>query len=122
MQSRLPLFLTFIRFSSAKCIHDNCARAVVGAQQGPDQQAIASSDCNNFLKTTVTPPASTVSVTFTSILNVTNTAQLYKRQVTSTIPDYAGDCLGAAAFASACSCFGLVSSTITAPAPVSTDY
>jgi hypothetical protein len=119
MQLYIQLFLSFTGITFATCNHDNCARAVSGIQQGTTHLAIASSDCSNFLRTTVTAPASTVSVTVTSIVDASITFGPVKRQVAGTIPSYASDCVGAAAYSSACSCFGVTPATITAPASVS---
>jgi len=60
MQLYIQLFLSFTGITFATCNHDNCARAVSGIQQGTTHLAIASSDCSNFLRTTVTAPASTL--------------------------------------------------------------
>ncbi len=116
MKPYFPLFLVFARIASAKCTYDNCARAVMGVHQG---QSVARSDCSSFLELTLNPPASTVSVTSTTAVNSTTTFQPVKRQGAATIPVYAGNCLDAAAYASACSCFGVKPETITAPSPVS---
>jgi hypothetical protein len=121
MQLYLPLLFFFIEIASTKCTHDNCARAVMGVQQGIDHQIIASSDCSSFLRTTLTPPASTVSITFTSTVNATTAFEPVKLLATATIPDYASNCLDAAAYASACFCFGVKPMTITASVSVSTN-
>ena len=102
MEIYVLIFLLIARSTSAKCTHDNCARAVIGVNQ---DHSVARSDCSNFLKVTITPLASTF--------------QPAKRQATGTIPVYASNCLDAAAYASACSCFGVKPETITAPFPVS---
>ena len=102
MKTYFSLFLSFARIASAKCTHNNCVRAVIGVHQ---DHSVARSDCSNFLKVTITPLASTF--------------QPAKRQATGTIPVYASNCLDAAAYASACSCFGVKPETITAPFPVS---
>lgn len=118
MKTYFSLFLSFARIASAKCTHNNCVRAVIGVHQ---DHSVARSDCSNFLEVTVTPPASTVSITLTSVVNATTTFQTFqpaKRQGAAAIPVYASNCLDAAAYASACSCFGVKPETITAPSPV----
>ena len=84
-------------------------------------QAVASSDCSSFLETTITPPASTVSVTFATVAIATTTLHA-KRQAYATIPDYAsGKCEDVEAYATGCSCLGVTHATITEPVPVSMD-
>jgi hypothetical protein len=119
MQFYLLIFLSSLGTAFAMCNHDNCARAVTGIKQGSIHQAVASSDCSNFLQTTVTAPASMTVVTVTPIVNTTITFELAKLQPTATIPDYASDCKGSAAYSSACSCLGVTATIITAPASVS---
>jgi len=116
MQLYLPLFLSFIEIASSKCMHNNCVRALMGVDQ-----AVASSDCSSFLETTITPPASTVSVTFATVAIATTTLHA-KRQAYATIPDYAsGKCEDVEAYATGCSCLGVTHATITEPVPVSMD-
>jgi hypothetical protein len=116
MQLYLPLFLSFIEIASSKCTHNNCVRALMGVDQ-----VLASNDCSSFLETTITPPASTVSVTFTTAVIATTTLHA-KRQAYATIPDYAsGKCKDVVAYASGCSCLGVTHAIITAPVPVSMD-
>jgi len=85
-------------------------------------QVVASSDCSSLLETTITAPASTVSVIFTTAV-IAKTTLHAKRQAYATIPDYAsGKCDDVEAFASGCSCLGVTHATITAPVPVSMDW
>ncbi|KAK4242140.1 hypothetical protein C8A03DRAFT_29725 [Achaetomium macrosporum] len=94
---------------------NNCNRAVTGTRQGLLPLASRSADCSSFLLTTVTPAATTVTVTvdeedFPSPAAAKRDALLEGRQVTvvpSSIPNYAGNCVNAAEYVSACSCFGV---------------
>jgi hypothetical protein len=116
MQFYLPIFLSFIEIASSKCTHNNCVRALMRVDE-----VVASSDCSSFLETTITPPASTISVTSTIVVIATTTLHA-KRQAYTTIPDYAsGKCEDVEAYASGCSCLGVTHATITAPVPVSMD-
>ncbi|TVY42107.1 hypothetical protein LSUB1_G002078 [Lachnellula subtilissima] len=101
------------------CHNDNCLRAVAGTRQNPGQVFTASSDCSSFLQTTTTPPATTVTVTTTTTRPPSSFLQ-HKREALKTIPAYASPCPGAADYSSACSCLGVTSAIITAPAPTIT--
>ncbi|KAG9239185.1 hypothetical protein BJ875DRAFT_539007 [Amylocarpus encephaloides] len=105
----------FATSNPAACNQDNCFRAVAGTRRGPDQTKTASADCSAFLQTTITPPA----VTTTTTVTVTAAPALAKR-VPGTIPAYASPCSGAVRYSSACSCFGILPTTITAPTPTVT--
>jgi hypothetical protein len=103
-------------------------------------------DCSSFQHVTVTPAASTLTITVTpDAVSVTNTvvesstqvvtpmpystttifqgtADMKKRQATvspSAVPPYASACSGTVRYASACSCFGITKSTVTAAQPTS---
>ncbi|KAB5566245.1 hypothetical protein GE09DRAFT_1106038 [Coniochaeta sp. 2T2.1] len=110
-----------------QCNANNCARAVTGTRSGK-MPAVSSrqADCSSFMKVTVTPATSTATstttVTVTSIMP-NKRDNLAIRQVTvvpSSIPAYASDCSSAAAYSSACSCWGITATTTTAPTPVTT--
>ncbi|KAH6621434.1 hypothetical protein B0J18DRAFT_491716 [Chaetomium sp. MPI-SDFR-AT-0129] len=110
------------------CAGNNCNRAVTGTRPGLLPLTERSSHCASFLLTTVTPAASTVTVTVenppaTPTHAHTKRDLLENRQVTvvpTAIPDYAENCVDAAEYISACSCFGLTGSVTTAPAPTVT--
>ncbi|KAK3304639.1 uncharacterized protein B0T15DRAFT_249289 [Chaetomium strumarium] len=110
------------------CAGNNCNRAVTGTRPGLLPLASRSADCSSFLLTTVTPAATTVTVTvdeedLPSPTAAKRGAVLQGRQVTvvpSAIPDYAANCANAAEYISACSCFGVTGSVTTAPTPTVT--
>lgn len=114
MQLYLPLPLSLVKVASSTCSHNNCARAIMGIDP-----IIASSECGSFLRTTIIPPASTISITVTSVIIATTAFQLAKHHAYTSIPYYASNCRGAAAYSSACYCFGVKPVTITAPVSVS---
>ncbi|KAK3946458.1 hypothetical protein QBC46DRAFT_335899 [Diplogelasinospora grovesii] len=107
------------------CAGNNCNRAVTGTRDGLSPASVRSADCASFLLTTVTPAATTVTVT---VDDAEPTAAkrdfpLAGRQATaspSAIPTYAAVCSSAAAYASACSCYGVTGSVTTAPVPTVT--
>ncbi|KAK4120012.1 hypothetical protein N657DRAFT_636894 [Parathielavia appendiculata] len=110
------------------CHGNNCNRAVTGTRPGLLPLSERSSSCSSFLLTTVTPAATTVTVTVDEDDLPTSTAPakrdlLMARQVTvvpSSIPEFAANCANAAEFAQACSCFGVTGSVTTAPTPTVT--
>jgi hypothetical protein len=126
--------LSFVALAAAAaleprvCAGNNCNRAVTGTRPGLLPLTERSSHCASFLLTTVTPAASTVTVTVDDEDLPTPTPAkrgvgLNARQVTvvpTAIPDYAENCVDAAEYISACSCFGLTGSVTTAPAPTVT--
>ncbi|KAK6528619.1 hypothetical protein TWF281_009857 [Arthrobotrys megalospora] len=122
--------LIYILFAGATkvgygCNRDNCLRAVI---RGGFPYGNGAADCSSFLLTTVTPAASSVTVTEKATITVFYTQNvgprgLEARQVTvtpSNIPAYASACMGRARYSSACSCIGVKPSTTTAPTPVKT--
>ena len=122
----------------AACQGNNCNRAVTGTRA--DQTALHRSDCSSFLAVTVTPATFTTTVTqtitpFSTVLTISSTStllstttltvvpRLERRQVTqraTSVPRYATACSGAAQYSSACSCWGVTASTVTAPTPTHT--
>ncbi|SPQ27243.1 d0e56a9e-8f06-4ed1-80ce-09b9716eff26 [Thermothielavioides terrestris] len=109
------------------CAGNNCNRAVTGTRPGLLPLASRSLDCSSFLRTTVTPAATTITVTVDGEDLPTPTAHaaavLAGRQVTvvpSSIPEYAANCANAAEYISACSCFGVTGTVTTAPRPTVT--
>ncbi|KAL2064101.1 hypothetical protein VTL71DRAFT_4595 [Oculimacula yallundae] len=125
--------------NSKACAADNCLRAV-RATALPMRPGSASADCSSYFRATVTPAASTVTMTinfsetlivtqkttFTSVVTVQPEAGLplkEKRQRTvipSEIPTYASACSGSVRYSSACSCIGVTQATITASRPTTT--
>ncbi|KAK4101378.1 hypothetical protein N658DRAFT_496247 [Parathielavia hyrcaniae] len=110
------------------CHGNNCNRAVTGTRPGLLPFSDRSSSCSSFLLTTVTPAATTVTVTVDEEDLPTPTGpakrdQLMGRQMTvvpSSIPEFAENCADAAEFASACTCFGVTGSVTTMPTPTVT--
>ncbi|KAH8908655.1 hypothetical protein BR93DRAFT_994235 [Coniochaeta sp. PMI_546] len=111
---------------AATCNANNCARAVTGTRTGkmPDVSS-RMADCSSFQMVTVTPATSTVTTTAT--VTITNIIPGKRDNgngpVTvspSSIPAYASPCSNAAAYSSACSCWGITATTITVPTPVTT--
>ncbi|GAB1312897.1 hypothetical protein MFIFM68171_03107 [Madurella fahalii] len=110
------------------CAGNNCNRAVTGTRPGLLPLTERSAHCSSFLLTTVTPAATTVTVTVDDEEDIVPTPtparrDLEGRQVTvvpSSIPDYADNCVDAAEYISACSCFGVTGSVTTMPTPTIT--
>ncbi|EPE25686.1 hypothetical protein GLAREA_01598 [Glarea lozoyensis ATCC 20868] len=116
MQFLLPVTLSLAGIAIAtSCNADNCARAVTGTAKGAAQVASAKADCAAFLATTVTPSATTVFITTT----ITPAPTVIAKRA-ATVPVYASACSGTVRYSSACSCFGVVPSTFTAPTPTVT--
>ncbi|KAF6827374.1 hypothetical protein CMUS01_09028 [Colletotrichum musicola] len=105
------------------CNADNCLRAVRATRFGTATMEIRMSECSSYLAVTETPSASTVYITERNVETVTiNTRNLNRRDAptpspTKAIPAYATFCPDAAAYSSACSCFGARATTVTAPPP-----
>ncbi|KAL2131785.1 hypothetical protein VTI74DRAFT_4613 [Chaetomium olivicolor] len=130
---KLAAALSFISLAAAAvleprhCAGNNCNRAVTGTRPGLLPLSVRSEHCSSFLLTTVTPAATTLTVTVDAEDLPSPTAarrdMLEARQVTvvpSSIPDYAANCANAAEYISACSCFGVTGSVTTAPTPTVT--
>ncbi|MCJ1462587.1 hypothetical protein MMC07_001189 [Pseudocyphellaria aurata] len=112
--------------STTTCNADNCARAVTGTRYPAPIQSDHKADCSSFLRTTITPATSTVTVTVTNP-PVNNKRDdegiLVARQATQTpsaVPSYASACSGTARYSSACSCAGVTRATTFAPTPTTT--
>ncbi|KAK3367696.1 putative salivary secreted peptide [Podospora didyma] len=86
--------------STTKCNSNNCARAVTGTRQGPAFTSKAKEDCSSFVVTT--KYGHTVTVTAPAAPSVDRI-----------IPTYASACSGSAAYASACSCYGIPSQIVS---------
>ncbi|KAK4216274.1 hypothetical protein V8F33_010092 [Rhypophila sp. PSN 637] len=106
------------------CHGNNCNRAVTGTRDGLLPLASRSADCSSFLATTVTPDPVTVTLTVDDeptgagkrdVLDVRAATV-----VPTAIPEYADNCVDAAEYAVACSCFGVTGTVTTAPAPTVT--
>ncbi|KAL0943365.1 uncharacterized protein CTRU02_201251 [Colletotrichum truncatum] len=109
------------------CNADNCLRAVRANRYGTATMSIRMAECSSYLAVTHTPVASTVYVTETGAEPAveSNTQTIQQRDIetpapTKAIPAYATACPDAAAFSSACYCFGASPLTITAPTPTIT--
>ncbi|RFU82101.1 lipase/esterase family protein [Trichoderma arundinaceum] len=109
------------------CNADNCARAVTGTRDGLLPITSRQSDCSSFMLATVTPAATTTTITITVDPEITPKA---KRDVgnydavtvyPTAIPDYADPCEGVATYSSACSCWGITAATTTAAQPTKTE-
>ncbi|KAK3326539.1 hypothetical protein B0H66DRAFT_163614 [Apodospora peruviana] len=102
----LALFASSPALVLAKCAPvchaDNCARAVTGTRQGPVFTSQAKVDCSSFVVTTSYGHTSTVTAPAPSSV-----------VVEKVIPEYASACSGPAAYASACSCYGIKSHVVT---------
>ncbi|EGR44610.1 uncharacterized protein TRIREDRAFT_124059 [Trichoderma reesei QM6a] len=108
------------------CNADNCARAVTGTREGLLPITSRQSDCSSFMQATVTPKATTTTITITVDPEVTPKA---KRAVANAapitvtptaIPNYADPC-DVAHYSSACSCWGIHATTVTASTPTQTE-
>ncbi|KAK3386545.1 hypothetical protein B0H63DRAFT_137391 [Podospora didyma] len=131
---KFAVALTFVSVAVAsvldrrECAGNNCNRAITGTRDGLSPLSVRSADCASFLKTTVTPAATTITVTVDGDDSVpTKPAKrdfiLENRQATVVpfaLPTYATACSSAAAYASACKCFGVTATVTTAPTPTVT--
>ncbi|KAE9365670.1 hypothetical protein N431DRAFT_473709 [Stipitochalara longipes BDJ] len=89
------------------CTANNCARAVTGTAAKPALTA-RQSDCSSFMLQSVVLPTTTITVT---------EAANKRRQETivpSIVPTYASACANPSAYSSACSCWGITATTVTA--------
>ena len=123
------LSLVSLAFASViekrECAGNNCNRAITGTRDGLPAVSLRSAHCSSFQATTVTPPATTVTVTVEAegTLVAKRDAALEIRQATvipSALPTYASACSSPAAYASACSCWGITATVTTAPTPTVT--
>ncbi|RDW74839.1 hypothetical protein BP6252_05981 [Coleophoma cylindrospora] len=122
----------------AACNADNCLRAVTGTAGVNNKPALTArqADCSAFLVATVTPDTSTITVTATATVTSSpqrravdshgnEVGEMEKRIVTAAaaaaaVPTYASACSGGVRYSSACSCFGITASTVTAAPPSTT--
>ncbi|KAG5980689.1 hypothetical protein E4U55_003771 [Claviceps digitariae] len=109
------------------CGGDNCARQVTGTRKGLTPLSSRKADCSNFMRTTIVPDATTITVTVTVEPDepVSKTKRgIENRAATevpnATVPDYASSCKKAGKYASACSCWGITPTVSTAPVPTET--
>ncbi|KAJ4307219.1 hypothetical protein N0V88_000598 [Collariella sp. IMI 366227] len=126
---KFAVVLSFISAAAAAvleprvCAGNNCNRAVTGTRSGIPSLSERSTLCASFLLTTVTPAASTVTVTVEPEVYYPVEPETAAPAVTVTptaIPQYAGNCANGAEYLSACSCFGVTGSVTTAPVPTVT--
>ncbi|KAH8901662.1 hypothetical protein GQ53DRAFT_790105 [Thozetella sp. PMI_491] len=94
------------------CNDDNCARAVTGTRRGPSFSSTAQSDCAAFM--VVTEYGHTAYV-FSDTLLSTVTVTTPVAPTSKTVPTYASACSGTSRYASACSCWGVTSTTVSKP-------
>lgn len=112
--------------NARQCGGNNCNRAVTGTRDGKEPLASRSADCSSFLRTTVTPAPTTVTVTVdeesipTPAKRAENIEARQATAVPTALPAYAAVCSSAAAYAQACSCFGVTGTVTTAPQPTVT--
>ncbi|EPE35750.1 hypothetical protein GLAREA_05088 [Glarea lozoyensis ATCC 20868] len=107
------------------CNADNCSRGIAGTNGSPPRTSRIA-DCSKLLATTITPSASTVTVSITTTLPTllaTSTIIVDKRQaavIPGVLPAYATYCKSYAAYTSACSCAGVTQTTVYASTPIVT--
>ncbi|KAL6901194.1 hypothetical protein GGI43DRAFT_383534 [Trichoderma evansii] len=108
------------------CNADNCARAVTGTRDGLLPISSRKADCSSFMRATVTPNAVTTTITVTVHPGITakpkNNVNYAAATVCPTaVPTYASACDGAKGYSSACSCWGIKPTTVTAHTPTRTE-
>ncbi|KAH6608241.1 lipase/esterase family protein [Trichoderma cornu-damae] len=108
------------------CNADNCARAVTGTRDGLLPITSRQADCSSFMLATVTPEATTTTITITVDPDVTPKVRRDADYAAVTvyptaIPGYASPCNSGAIYSSACSCWGITAATTTAPRPTKTE-
>ncbi|KAK1238085.1 hypothetical protein MKX08_002664 [Trichoderma sp. CBMAI-0020] len=108
------------------CNADNCARAVTGTREGLLPISSRKADCSSFMRATVTPEATTTTITITVHPDITpkpkNDANYAAVTVYPTaVPAYASSCENAKQYSSACSCWGITANTVTAHTPTKTE-
>ncbi|KAG6000896.1 hypothetical protein E4U43_001464 [Claviceps pusilla] len=109
------------------CGGDNCARQVTGTREGLAPLSSRKADCSNFMRTTIVPDATTITVTVT--VEPDEPVPKTKRGIehraatevpVTAVPTYATSCKKAGKYASACSCWGITPAITTAPVPTET--
>ncbi|QPH19678.1 hypothetical protein C2857_004970 [Epichloe festucae Fl1] len=109
-----------------RCGGDNCARQVTGTRHGLTPLSSRQADCSIFMKTTIVPDATTVTVTVTvdpdEPASKTKRALEYRAatEAPTAVPAYASSCEGAGKYSSACACWGITPVLTTAPIPTKT--
>ncbi|KAK5992057.1 hypothetical protein PT974_05453 [Cladobotryum mycophilum] len=107
------------------CHGNNCARQVTGTRDGLLAITSRQADCSSFMKATVTPEPTTFTVTITVDEDEppnTKRGLEYRAETAlpTLIPAYASSCEGGNDYSSACSCWGITATTVTAPQPTQT--
>ncbi|CAK7230375.1 hypothetical protein SCUCBS95973_007551 [Sporothrix curviconia] len=100
-------------FDKRACNGNNCNRAITGTRDGLPVSSERQADCTSFLFTVVTP-----SPLFSTVYIEAATEAV--TVIPNALPSYATACSSAAAYASACSCWGLTGTVSTAPTPTIT--
>ncbi|KAL2755324.1 hypothetical protein ACRALDRAFT_1064517 [Sodiomyces alcalophilus JCM 7366] len=105
------------------CAGNNCNRQVTGTRPGLLPITERQADCSSFMRTTVTPEPTTVTVTVTEEpVAKLKRGQVQARQATeipTAVPAYASSC-DEVRYASACDCWGITAEVTTAPTPTVT--
>ncbi|CAK7203265.1 hypothetical protein SEUCBS139899_005996 [Sporothrix eucalyptigena] len=97
-------------FDKRNCDGNNCNREITGTRVGLPASSLRQSDCTSFLFTVVTP-----SPLFSTVYISAPTEAV--TVIPSALPIYATQCSSGAAYASACSCWGVTGTVSTAPTP-----
>ncbi|EFX06371.1 hypothetical protein CMQ_6692 [Grosmannia clavigera kw1407] len=113
-------------FEARNCAGNNCNRAITGTRAGLPATSLRQSDCSSFMLTVVTPSPVFSTTWVEAPANgkaKRATTAAVTAAVTSTptaLPTYATQCSSAAAYASACSCWGITAGLSTAAVPTVT--
>ncbi|KAL1900914.1 hypothetical protein Sste5346_001975 [Sporothrix stenoceras] len=121
-------------FDKRNCNGNNCNRAITGTREGLAASTLREADCTSFLLTTVTPlpvvstvwlmASSTTLATVASPSISTSTGSAVPTDAVtvspSVLPSYATECSSPAAYASACSCWGITGVVTLAATPTYT--
>ncbi|KAG5924711.1 hypothetical protein E4U42_004562 [Claviceps africana] len=108
------------------CGGDNCARQVTGTRKGLTPLSSRKADCSSFMRTTIVPDATTITVTVTvepdEPVSLTKRGIEYRAatEVDHAVPTYASSCKKKGKYSSACSCWGITPVITTAPVPTET--
>ncbi|KAH7320793.1 hypothetical protein B0I35DRAFT_407835 [Stachybotrys elegans] len=130
---KAAVILTFVASAMASvlqeraCAGNNCKRQVTGTRAGLLDITSRQADCSSFQLATVVPDAVTTTVTVTveadepaKFKRAAGLAYRAATEIPTAIPAYASSCAEPAAYAEACSCWGITATTTTAPTPTST--